>query len=589
MHSRIAFSDSNDVSGGSCSTCCAAATTESSLSPSRDLPPDVAALKRLSDKLESICFHTSSQPDFDFFADARLIAASGREIPVHRCILAARSMFFKNLFVDRERNANFDLKEVMKEYVVGYDALVTVLTYVYCGKVRTPPKDVCVCVDDECSHLACRPAVAYMVDVLYASFIFHIKELVDRFQGHLMDILDKAQADDVLMVMSVASLCGIAGESLLVRSIEIIAKSDVDVITLDRALPPHLVKKINDLRMELGLQSPKNNSFPDKHVKRIHRALESDDVELVRMLLKEGHTNLDDACALHFAVAYCDAKTTTELLDLAIADINHRNPRGYTVLHVAAIRKEPNIIVSLLTKGARPSDLTSDGRKALQISKRLTRAVDYNKSTEEGKATPKDRLCIEILEQAERRDPLLGEAAMSLAMAGDDLRKKLLYLENRVAMAKLLFPMEAKVAMDIAQVDGTDNFLLTAMNKNMTGAQRTGVDLNESPFKMKEEHLNRLRALSKTVELGKRFFPRCSAILNKIMDGDDFPEIARLQIDPHEECPSKKQKRMEIEEDFSKAFTEDKEEFDHTINFSSSSSSSSIGLTKPNGKLTFRM
>lgn len=65
-------------------------------------------------------------------------------------------------------------------------------------------------------------------------------------------------------------------------------------------------------------------------------------------------------------------------------------------------------------------------------------------------------------------------------------------------MAKLLFPREAKVAMDIAQVDGTDDFLLTGMNKNITDAQRTGVDLNESPFKIKDEHLNRLRALSKT-------------------------------------------------------------------------------------------
>jgi regulatory protein NPR1 len=57
--------------------------------------------------------------------------------------------------------------------------------------------------------------------------------------------------------------------------------------------------------------------------------------------------------------------------------------------------------------------------------------MDYHKSTEEGKASPKERLCIEILEQAERRDPLLGEASLSLAMAGDDLRMKLLYLENR--------------------------------------------------------------------------------------------------------------------------------------------------------------
>ncbi len=237
--------------------------------------------------------------------------------------------------------------------------------------------------------------------------------------------------DDLLVVLSVANMCSKACERLLAKCIQIIVKSDVDIITLDKALPQHIVKQIMDSRKELKLETPESNGFPDKHIKRIHRALDSDDVELVRLLLKEGHTNLDDAFALHYAVAYCDAKTTTELLDLSLADVNRRNPRGYTVLHVAATRKEPKIIVSLLTKGARPSDLTFDGRKALQISKRLTKALDYNKSTEEGKASPKDRLCIEILEQAERRDPLLGEASHSLAIAGDDLRMKLLYLENR--------------------------------------------------------------------------------------------------------------------------------------------------------------
>ena len=237
--------------------------------------------------------------------------------------------------------------------------------------------------------------------------------------------------DDILVVLSVANMCSKACERLLARCIEIIVKSDVDIITLDKALPQDMVKNIMDSRKEHGLDTPESNNFPDKHIKRIHRALDSDDVELVKLLLREAHTTLDDAFALHYAVAYCDAKTTTELLDLAHADVNKRNLRGYTVLHVAAMRKEPKIIVSLLTKGARPSELTLDGRKALQISKQLTKAVDYNKSTEEGKAAPKDRLCIEILEQAESRDTLLGDASHSLAIAGDDLRMKLLYLENR--------------------------------------------------------------------------------------------------------------------------------------------------------------
>lgn len=65
-------------------------------------------------------------------------------------------------------------------------------------------------------------------------------------------------------------------------------------------------------------------------------------------------------------------------------------------------------------------------------------------------------------------------------------------------MAKLLFPVEAKVAMEIAQVDETSEFHFNGIKRNTVGSPRTEVDLNEAPFKIKEEHLNRLRALSKT-------------------------------------------------------------------------------------------
>lgn len=562
----MTLSDSNDIS----SICYTAGVAETfSQEP---WLVDVNSLKRLSETIESI-FEPSSSVDFDFFADAKLVAGCGTEIPVHRCILSARSPFFKNVFGGKDKIVKLELKELMKEYVVGYDAIVIVVAYLYSGKVRAAPKDVCICVDIECSHVACRPALEFLVELLYASFKFEIPELVSKFQRQLIDILDKAAADDVLMVFSVANLCGISCEELISTCRDIIVKSDVDIVALEKALPFHILREITISRTKLCPGVSESNVFPDKHVKRIHRALESDDVELVRMLLKEGHTNLDDAYALHYAVAHCDAKTTAELLDLAIADVNHRNLRGYTVLHVAATRKDPKIIVSLLTKGARPSDLTSDGRKALQIAKRLTRAIDYKKPAEEGKATPKDRLCIEILEQAERRDPVLGEASESLAMAGDDLRMKLLYLENRVGLAKLLFPIEAKVAMDIAQVDDTSEFPLACINKT---SRRMTVDLNDVPFKIKEEHLNRMRALSKTVELGKRFFPRCYGIINKIMDNDDLSEIACVGNETPEEHRSKRQRYMELQEILTKAFTEDKEEFDRANNASSSSSSTSL-------------
>lgn len=79
-----------------------------------------------------------------------------------------------------------------------------------------------------------------------------------------------------------------------------------------------------------------------------------------------------------------------------------------------------------------------------------------------------------------------------------------------VGLAKLIFPMEAKVAMDIAQVDGTSEFTLTAIKpRNSADAHRATVDLNEAPFRIKEEYLNRLRALSKT---GNELFILCISL-----------------------------------------------------------------------------
>lgn len=54
--------------------------------------------------------------------------------------------------------------------------------------------------------------------------------------------------------------------------------------------------------------------------------------------------------------------------------------------------------------------------------------------------------------------------------------------------------------MDIAQIDETSEFpLLFEINsKSLSGKQRATVDLNEAPFKIQEEHLIRLRALSRT-------------------------------------------------------------------------------------------
>lgn len=89
------------------------------------------------------------------------------------------------------------------------------------------------------------------------------------------------------------------------------------------------------------------------------------------------------------------------------------------------------------------------------------------------------------------------------------------------------------------------------------------------------------------MELGKRFFPRCSEVLNKIMDADDLSQLAYMGNDTPEERLVKRRRYMELQEILSKAFNEDKEEIDRSV-ISSASSSTSIGVVQPNGKLNVK-
>ncbi|KAH7851487.1 hypothetical protein Vadar_012407 [Vaccinium darrowii] len=276
---------------------------------------DIASsLRRLSENYDSIL--TSN---YNSFPDAKITVTDGREIGVHRGILSARSPFFRSLFSGDETRVELEMKDLAKDFEVSFEALDTVLKCLYSGKLR-PLR--CVCADGECEHVACRPAVDFVVNVLYASSVFEIPELVNHCQKHLLDILDKIAADDILEVLFVANICG------------------------------------------------------------------------------------------------------------------------------------------------------------------------------------------------------------------DDLRMVLAYLEYRVALAKHFYPTEAEVAMDVAQVDGTS-------------------------FKIEDEHLNRIRALSKTVELGKLFFPRCSKVLDDLLDDNELSKLACMENGTEEERLLKKRRYEETRETITKALQED--------------------------------
>ncbi|KAK8992556.1 hypothetical protein V6N11_048634 [Hibiscus sabdariffa] len=513
---------------------------------------EILSLTKLSSSLEQLIVDNSP-----VFSDADIVV-EGVPVGVHRCILAVRSKFFDEVFKkgsgssEKDAKPSYNMSELLPYGKIGLEAFQVFLSYFYTGKLKPSPMEVSTCVDNVCAHDACRPAINFAVELMYASSIFQIPELVPLFQRRLLNFVEKALVEDIIPILVVAFHCQCS--QLVSQCVDRVARSDLDSICIEKELPYEVAESIRLLRRKSPSDAEDNEVVIDplreKRIRRIHKALDSDDVELVKLLLTESDITLDDATALHYAAAYCDPKVVSEILGLRLADVNLRNSRGYTVLHIAVMRKEPSVIMSLLAKGAFASTLTLDGRSAVNICRRLTRPKDYHAKTEQGKETNKDRICIDVLEREMRRNPMAGDVSVTSHTLADDLHMRLLYLENRVALARLLFPSEAKLAIDIAHAETTSELA----NGNLRQ-----VDLNETPIMQRKRLLARMESLMKTVEMGRRYFPHCSEVLDKFME-DDLPDLFYLETGPEEQKIERTRFR-ELKEDVQKAFNKDKAVF----------------------------
>ncbi|KAL0327934.1 UNVERIFIED_CONTAM: BTB/POZ domain and ankyrin repeat-containing protein NPR1 [Sesamum calycinum] len=518
LSSSLSFASSSYLSNGSSSQ-----NIPSAIGCEVGTSLELLSLSKLSSSLEKLV--VSSEYGY---SDAE-IEVEGITVGVHRCILAARSQFFQELFKKanegsvKEGKPKYLLSELVPSGRIGYEAFMVVLHYLYTGKVKASPSEVSTCVDESCAHDACAPAINYAVEMMYASATFQIKELVMVVQRRLLNYVDKAFVEDVIPILMVAFRSEL--NQLLSHCVQRIARSDLDDIIIEKELPHEVLAEVKSLHIKSKQDeehdSVQVDSLNEKRIRRIHRALDSDDVELVKLLLEESKISLDAAYAL--SLCYC-------LL----------NSRGYTVLHVAARRKDPSIVVGLLNQGASVSDTTGDGQTAVTICRRLTRPKDFYEATKHGQETNKDRLCIDVLEREMRRNPLDGNMSMSSMMVADDLHMRLLLLENRVALARLLFPLEARLAMQIAHADATSEF--------------TGLSAAK-------------------VETGRRFFPNCSEVLDRLLEYDTSGSLL-LEKGTPEEQRMKRMRYMELKADVMKAFNKDIAE-NNWVGFSSSSSCSS--------------
>lgn len=575
--SSLSFTSSSHISNGSTSHIISTSSIISTpSSPKTGCNLEIISLNKLSSNLEKLLVNAAASD----FSDADIIV-EGIPVGVHRCILAARSKFFYELFkrdkaasLEKQGKPNYCMGDLLPYGKVGYEAFLVFLSYLYTAKLKPSPPEVSTCVDNVCAHDACRPAVDFSVELMYASSIFQVPELVSLLQRRLLNFVGKALVEDVIPILVAAFHC--QATQLLTQCINRVARSNFDNISFEKELPDEVSENIRLIRLKSQPDNEDNivavDPLHEKRIRRIHKALDSDDVELVKLLLTESEITLDEANALHYAAAYCDPKVVAEVLGMGLASVNLRNARGYTVLQVAAMRKEPSVIVSLLAKGACASETTADGQSAVSICRRLTRPKDYHAKTEQGQEANKDRLCIDVLEREMRRNPVAGDdASISSPTISDDLHMRLLYLENRVAFARLFFPLEAKLAMEIAHSEKTSD--PSGLVSRGSNANLREVDLNETPIMQNKRLRSRIETLSKTVEMGRRYFPSCSQVLDKFME-DDLPDLFYLERGTPDEQKIKRMRFMELKEDVQRAFNKDKAGLSRS-GFSSTSSSTS--------------
>lgn len=257
-------------------------------------------------------------------------------------------------------------------------------------------------------------------------------------QQRLSDIVDIGYDEDIIPIICVASKCQLS--DLLTKCNLRVATSTLDDNFFKKELPGDIYNNIKEFGRCVSVDELDASILDAEHEKRItdiHQALDSGNIDLVDMLLKHYGVTLDEALAIHYAATYCEPKVLQELLKLDHAHVNMKNSGGYTPLHMACMRLEPDIIVSLLEKGASVLECTQDGRDALTICKRLTRhQKDVNRELKKGQEISKPYLCINILEETKRTFTLdqdsLEEAIVSVTpLRPDNFLMRLLDLECR--------------------------------------------------------------------------------------------------------------------------------------------------------------
>ncbi|XP_010525496.1 PREDICTED: regulatory protein NPR5-like isoform X1 [Tarenaya hassleriana] len=366
-------------------------------------------------------------------------SVEGRLVHAHRCILAARSLFFRKFFCgpDPPPGTGLDPSGVTRPgpaspgrpagvipvNSVGYEVFLLLLQFLYSGQVSIVPQKHEPrpnCGERGCWHTHCTSAVDLALDTLSAARYFGVEQLALLTQKQLASMVEKASIEDVMKVLIASRKQDM--HQLWTTCSHLVAKSGLPPEVLAKHLPVDVVTKIEELRLKSSMarrsqmahhhqHHPHHHhhdlsvaqDLEDQKIRRMRRALDSSDVELVKLMVMGEGLNLDESLALHYAVENCSREVVKALLELGAADVNYpAGPAGEKPLHLAAEMVSPDMVAVLLDHHADPNVRTVDGITPLDILRTLTSdflfkgAVPGLTHIEPNKL----RLCLELVQSA---------------------------------------------------------------------------------------------------------------------------------------------------------------------------------------------